>query len=639
MTPVFLRSVLPALTVLSPVSDRASAADSYPPMIAEGEVRALVQSLELPRPRLLVSPGEWDRLRERVRREPGLAAIAERIRSDADAMLGIEPVKRELEGRRLLNESRRALRRLLTLSLAFHLTRETSYVDRAAREMRAIAEFSDWNPTHFLDVAEMTLALAIGYDWLHAQLDEPTRTAARTAILAKGVRVPLDTAHNRWTANANNWGQVCHAGMVGGALAVLEDDREAAALTIHRALANVPRSMAAFAPKGGYPEGPGYWSYGTTFNVLLIALLETSLGRGFGLDQAPGFDQTGAFLALATGPSGLTFNFADGSSGRAIEPAVHWFAARYRRPEWLAGEAAARKRELAAPVNAASGGNRFLPLMLLWAQGDAGADFTRLPLHWTSDGTVPVSVHRTSWTDPNAVFFGLKAGSPSGPHGQMDIGSFVLDADGQRWAADLGAENYHLVETHKATRWVVFRQNNYSHNTLTIGDALQIPAGKTRIVRFSDDPAFPHSVVDMSPVYAGQAATVHRGMALLPDGRVLIRDHLTGLKPGVAVRWGMMTHARPGEPGSDRLELRQRNATARLRIHEPAGAVWTLADASRPREAWDSPNPGAVMAAFAVPSPASGMLDLAVVFTPGSRDANPVPPVRPEPPLDWSSPR
>jgi hypothetical protein len=36
--------------------------------------------------------------------------------------------------------------------------------------MLAAAAFSDWNPSHFLDVAEMTAALAIGYDWLYEEV-------------------------------------------------------------------------------------------------------------------------------------------------------------------------------------------------------------------------------------------------------------------------------------------------------------------------------------------------------------------------------------------------------------------------------------------------------------------------------------
>lgn len=643
--------ILPLLLILItlaiPAPARAAGVTSFPPAATEAEVRMRVNAASPRHPRLLTGPDELRQLRERVARDARLREIARVVRRDADVMLNTPPIERKLEGRRLLGESRRAVRRLLTLAMAYHLSGNQAYVERAAREMQAAAGFTDWNPSHFLDVGEMTLALAIGYDWLHDQLEPSTRATVRQAILSKGVRVPLDTKHNAWTTAQNNWGQVCHAGMVAGALAVLEDDRETAAITVHRALANVPRSMAAFAPKGSYPEGPGYWSYGTTFNVLLIAMLESALGGSFGLDQAPGFDQTGAYLALTTGPSGLTFNYADGSSGRSVEPAVHWFAGRYARPEWLAGEERPLNKELAAEADGISGSDRFFPLLLLWFGGAGEPKFDRLPLHWTSDDTVPIALHRSSWTDPKAVFVGIKAGSPSGPHGHMDIGSFVLDADGVRWAADLGAESYHRIESRgmnfwsmaqNSQRWTVFRQSSLSHNTLVIDNALQKAAGHATLVRFSAAADFPHSVVDLSDVYAGQAATAHRGVALLPSGEVLLRDRLTGLKPGATVRWGMVTPATPGKAGGRSLDLRQRNASLALRILEPAEATWALHDTAQPKNEWDSANPGTVMAVFTARAPQLGTLDLAVVLTPGSRQATPRELINLQPPLDWSQP-
>ena len=633
------------VTLLGPFAFAAEP-NAYPPAVSEAEVRQMISRVELPHPRLLASSAELRGLRERVAGDTRLREIADAVRCDADAMLAVPPVERKLEGRRLLGESRRVVRRILTLAMAYHLTGKQAYVERASREMRAVAAFSDWNPSHYLDVGEMTFAMAIGYDWLHAQLDAPTRKTVREAILLKGVRVPLDTKHNGWMRASNNWGQVCHAGMVAGALAVLEDDREAAALTVHRALANVPRSMAAFAPKGSYPEGPGYWAYGTTFNVLLIAMLESALGRSFGLDRAPGFEQTGAYLALTTGPSGFAFNYADGGSGRGVEPAVHWFAGRYQRPDWLAAEERPLRKALAAEADGTSGSGRFFPLLLLWSHDAARADYSRLPLHWTSDDKVPIAIHRSSWTDPNAVFVGIKAGSPSGPHGHMDIGSFVLDADGVRWAADLGAESYHRIESRgmnfwsmaqNSERWSVFRQSSLSHNTLVIGDELQRVSGHAKIVRFSTAPDFPHSVADLSAVYAGQASTAHRGIALLPSGEVLIRDHLTGLKPGVPVRWAMVTPAKPGKAGEDTLVLRQQDASLTLRIAHPSGASWTLLDTAKPKNKWDSPNPGTMMTAFTVAAPSSGLLDLAVVLTPGSRRAIPLEKINLAPPLEWSA--
>jgi len=620
----------------------------YPPAVSEAEVRQMISRVELPHPRLLASAAELRGLRERVVGDARLRAIADAVRRDADAMLKVRPVERKLEGRRLLGESRLAVRRILTLAMAHHLTGKQDYAERASREMLAVAAFSDWNPSHYLDVGEMTFAMAIGYDWLYEQLDAPTRTAVRQAILSKGVRVPLDTKYNGWTRASNNWGQVCHAGMVAGALAVLEDDREAAALTVHRALVNVPRSMAAFAPKGSYPEGPGYWAYGTTYNVLLIAMLESTLDRSFGLDRAPGFDQTGGYLALTTGPSGLAFNYADGGSRRSVEPAVDWFAARYSRPDWLVSEERPLKERLAERAEGTSGSDRFFPLLLLWAKHSDAAAASRLPLHWTSDDKTPIALHRSSWSDPNVVFVGLKAGSPSGPHGHMDIGSFVMDADGVRWAADLGAESYNRIESRgmnlwsmaqNSERWSVFRQSSLSHNTLVIGDALQNVSGHAKIVRFSEARDFPHSVADMSAVYAGQAATAHRGIALLPSGEVLVRDRLTGLKPGVPVRWGMVTPATPGKPGASTLELRQPNASLAMRILQPAGATWSLLDTAKPKNEWDSPNPGTVMTTFTAAAPASGILDLAVVLTPGSRHVLPTDQIHLTPPLDWSGPR
>lgn len=624
-----------------PATDKPA---SFPPQLSDDALRALIDRAELGRPRLLIGPGDAQRLREQTQRDPALRPIAACVLRNADAMLRVKPIERKLEGRRLLGESRRAVQRVLTLAMAYRLSGNRAYAARAEREMLAAAAFSDWNPSHFLDVAEMTLALAIGYDWLYDQLDAAARPVVGAAILEKGVRVPLDTAHHGWTRARNNWGQVCHGGMVAGALAVLEDDRQAAVKTIQRALTNLPVSMAMYAPHGSYPEGPGYWAYGTTYNVLLITMLESVLGRNFGLDQAPGFDQTGQYPALMTGPSGLSFNYADGGSGRATEPAVHWFAARYDRPDWLWGEAAPLQRVLQTPADAGSGANRFLPLLLLWRQPTATSDAIRMPLHWTSESTTPISVHRTSWSDPSAVFVGFKAGSPSGPHGHMDAGSFVLDADGVRWGIDLGAEGYHRIESRKmnfwsfaqqSDRWRVFRQSVLSHNTLVIDDGPQVVAGNAKIVRFSDDPAFPHSVADLTPVYAGQAASVHRGIALLPSGEVLVRDRLEGLKPRATVRWGMVTAAKPGEVGARTLTLRQGDASLRLRILLSDEPTWALYETATPKNEWDSPNPGTVMVGFQAIAPDSGTLDLAVVLTPGARALTPNDQVRLDSPLAW----
>lgn len=243
---------------------------AYPPTHSLIEVRERIDKAPTEHPRLLVTKEGLALMRESLGQDPLRKAIAAAVVREAHRILTQPPIKRDLQGRRLLGKSRTCIQRVVTLAMSYHLTSNEKYVRRCKEEMLAAARFSDWNPSHFLDVAEMTLALAIGYDWLYDQLDETSRTEIRKAIVSKGVSLPFETRHKGWVRAENNWGQVCHGGLTAGALAVMEHEPALAARTIHSALNNVTRSMAVYAPKGGYPEGPSYWSYGTTYNVILI---------------------------------------------------------------------------------------------------------------------------------------------------------------------------------------------------------------------------------------------------------------------------------------------------------------------------------------------------------------------------------
>jgi hypothetical protein len=208
----------------------------------------------------------------------------------------------------------------------------------------------------------------------------------------------------------------------------------------------------------------------------------------------------------------------------------------------------------------------------------------------------------------------------------MDIGSFVLDAEGVRWAVDLGAEGYHGIESRgmnlwdrsqDSDRWRIFRQSNFGHNTLVINAAQQLVDGSARVIHFSSDLRFPFSIVDMSSLYLGQAESVWRGVAL-PNGRVvLIQDELTGLSTGSRVRWGMITPARAHLSGP-RAQLNMAGRSLQLSIEEPQGARWLVVNTEEPQNEWDSPNPGTRMLAFEAIAPDSGELTLRVVAAPGS---------------------
>ncbi|MCK5803464.1 MAG: heparinase II/III family protein [Lentisphaeria bacterium] len=618
-------------TIAAVAAAKPQGDERYPPKINGKQIAELIARVPKTHPRLLANAGQFAQLRKTVRQSPAHQALADAVIAEAKAFLKLKPSTRKMQGRRLLGVSRRVLKRTTTLAMAYHLTEDETFVRRCEKEMLAAAAFKDWNPSHYLDVAEMTLAMAIGYDWLHDQLAPENRVTIRTAILDKGVRLPTKSKRYAGRMRAsNNWGQVCSAGMVAGALATCEDEPELAGKIVHMGIHGVTRSMKAFRPNGCYPEGPGYWNYGTSFNVVLLALLESVLGSSFGLAEAPGFAETGAFPALACGPSGAFFNYADGGAGRGPQAAMWWLAQRFERPDYMLGERAILTRQIAkmkTGKRAGSGSGRLLPLALLWMDDAAEPTDIRMPLHWSGGGRVPITLHRSSWTDVNASFVGLKAGSPSAPHGQMDTGSFVLDADGKRWAMDLGAESYHGIEARgmnlwsskqDSDRWTIFRQSNAGHNTLVIDGQLQVVKGSATVVRFSDDPASPHSVIDMSSVYQGSAELVIRAVSMLPSAEILIQDQLTCLKPGAKVRWGFITKGTCPAPTGAAVLLTQKKATMTVTKLAPDDAVWIVIDTETPRNEWDSKNKGTRMLAFEAVAPASGELHLAVLFTPGS---------------------
>jgi Heparinase II/III-like protein/Domain of unknown function (DUF4962) len=625
---IFLAPVAVCIVMLATAQGQQPA---FPPKVSLDEIRHRISQNKSVHPRLLATREQLASLSRSLDKDPLRKQLANSIIQHANALCNAESVERKLQGRRLLSVSRQCVQRVLLLATAYHLTGDTRYADRCRKEMLAAARFSDWNPSHFLDVAEMTFALAIGYDWLYDQLDAASRKEIRTAIVEKSLKLPFETKYRDWVHARNNWGQVCHGGLTAGALAVMDDEPDLAARTVQNAVENVVTSMAAFAPHGSFPEGPGYWNYGTTYNVLLIASLESALGTDFSLAAAPGFSETGAYPAMVYGPSGQYFNYADGHAGRSPDPILFWFASRYHRPDWLVGERELWKSKLSQPASTAPEKvTNFMPFALLWMTDSETSREVKLPLNWSVGGKVPISVHRSSWSDPHATFVGLKAGSPSASHAHMDIGSFVLDSDGVRWATDLGSEGYDAIEQRKmdlwntkqnADRWKIFRLNNFSHNTLVIDDQLQVTSGDAPIVAFSDNPEKPYSIVDMTTIYSGQAASIRRGVALLPTHEVLIQDELTGLRPGTHVRWGMVTTGTPDDLGKNTCVLHQNGQQLTLSVLAPEKTVLSQIDTAKPRHEWDSPNPGTQMIAIEMRAPKSGELTIAVVATPGTSRA------------------
>src|SRR5579862_2264824 len=249
------------------------------------------ESFRTGHPRLLLSDSELSALITAAKTDPLRAALHARIIAAAELELSAPPLVYKVVGPRLLAQSMAAIDHILTCSMAYRLTGDRRFAERAKSDMLTAAAFPDWHPSHFLDVAEMALGVAVGYDWLYSYLDPRERTIIRDALVNDALSFapaaygpdPGRDPRLFWVRIATNWNQVCNSGLATAALALAEEEPELTRTVVAGVRSSLPAALVTYQPDGAYPEGPSYWAYGTTFTVVLLAELEGCAGTDFGL--------------------------------------------------------------------------------------------------------------------------------------------------------------------------------------------------------------------------------------------------------------------------------------------------------------------------------------------------------------------
>jgi len=576
--------------------------------------------ITLGHPRLLLLKGEEKGFLKQISTDKYWQKIHQTIIDESDRLIVLPENERIKDGRRLLAVSRENLRRIFYLSYAYRMTNDKKYAKRAEAEMLKAASFIDWNPSHFLDVAEMTMAMAIGYDWLYNYLSPASRKIIKKAIIDKGITPSLEDKNNYWLKSTNNWNQVCNAGITFGALAVYEDIPELSLQMINRAIVSVKIPMNAYSPSGAYPEGITYWNYGTSFNVMLISSLEKIFKTDFGLSDTSGFLNTGLYSQNMISPMLNQFNYGDNKTKSNFSPAVFWFYAKTQNPTllYLQGRII-NKGTLSQETE------RLLPAAILWGVG-AKASLSNpvepKDLAYKGTGASPVTAFRSSWSSTDGIYLGFKLGSASINHAHMDVGSFYLNADSVQWGIDLGQENYTSLEAQGVLlwdkqRWDVFRYNNLSHNLLIINNKLQNPNAKAEIDKYSDIPDFMFSTSDLSTIYEGQVKTMKRGVALINKKYVMVEDAIETLPQFTKARWNMATMADQMIPVSENIVLLKKGNKKLYMVVQTKGKINFKTWSTTTENSYDSPNPGSQFVGFETELPQNENVNIKVFLIPG----------------------
>lgn len=543
------------------------------------DLPASLKTLRVAHPRLFLTDEKLNELQQLRKTDATLNQYINAVVASANAMLTQPVLKRELIGPRLLTVSRELLSRVSHLGLSYRFTGDKKYLSAALDNMRAVCEFSDWNPSHFLDVAEMLNGVAIGYDWLYNHMSDTDRAYFRERIKSKGLaeyRKAYETAW--WHRGENNWNQVCHGGLLVGALAIAETDPTYAAEYIPKTIENLPYSNKYYAPDGAWYEGPGYWAYATEYLSYGMSALQTALGSFHGLDQTEGLSKSGQVPMICAGPTNYILNFADsGENSRATTSAAMFFLSNtYNLPQ-----VSNYLHQLIKSTGALA-----KPFHVVWYKAPTTETNNPALDYFLRGDVAELVLMRSSWTDPNASWIGIKSGVNSSAHSHLDLGNFELDAGGVRWARDLGSDDYNLdgywTMGVNGKRWNYYRLNSFSHNVPLLGNRNQYELAKAKFTETNLNTTVPSATVDLTDAYRDFSSKSTRKVSLT-DGRknFVIEDQHT-LTTTTQVAWGMTTaHSIELLKGGKAI-LRNATITSRTleaEIIEPAGAEFSVESA------------------------------------------------------------
>ncbi len=509
-------------------------------------VNYLRRNLKKASPKLVLTPALERNLKTKLKKDPMVANYYEAIQLNARQILKEPLLTRNMVGRRLLGTSREMLYRINMLGMVYRMEGNKEILNRIDEEVKAVCTFADWNPSHFLDVAEMATAVALALDWAGKDLPKSTVELAQNALIEMAIN-PSFEGERGWINGTNNWNQVCNGGMIAAAIMIADKDPELAAKTISRSLDGMSHALEEYGPDGVYPEGSTYWSYGTSFSVLTSAMLESAFGTDFGLADYPAFQKSADFRVLSIAPSGWYYNYADcgDKHGTSGDITLAWFANKAKNGMYLEKEKFSQSPEDLGKLNRISGAG------LVWLSQFENKKETAIPTVWKGDGSNPIVIFRGEKDDPGQYYFGGKGGKGTISHGNMDAGSFIWELDGVRWVIDPGNQPYNELEItgfnlwgncQDCERWTLLTKNNFGHSTLTVNDELHVNDGFAALENFREGNQ-PEATFDLTPVFGENLASAKRTFKKPNDQSIEIEDHIQTNEKTKSVTWQLLTQA------------------------------------------------------------------------------------------------
>ena len=507
-------------------------------------------------PRIFGRQSQFDYLTEKRKNDKFLESLVQNIVQTADKFVEAPDDMADYKFAlyRSLDEARKFDQHIEYLAMAYKLTGDRKYFDRALPEIEQILTFPDLNPAHIIDSGSWIEGLAIGYDWFYDLLTQEERDRIAQFVL-KNVRVLNGEYYGdfdyrnfkdaKWMSNFNS---VYNGGLILACTAFWEYDPALCAETISKALRSYEYTLKGFAPDGAWVESMSYWGLTEEYMCESFSTLESIFGTNYGLSKYQGLDGAMKFFVACSSYAGIN-NYHDSGASRNM---TMWEFAYLANEYEQYGFYALRKHDMENhPERYNYVEVKGTPHELMCYNDKLSEatldDVYKLDKSMLFRGTELVT-YKEQYIGDDALYFSAHFGAVSGYHAHNDTGTFIYDINGYRWAMDPGMQTYNVVKDTEA-----YRKRTEAHNTLTINNHAgfnQLADGYAPVTRYENNEYGGITVADMSNIYADVNSHT-RGFYIADNYRsVTVRDELD-LNKESELYWFMSTRAAGAVAGDE----------------------------------------------------------------------------------------
>ncbi|MBR5505205.1 MAG: heparinase II/III family protein [Clostridia bacterium] len=420
---------------------------------------------------------------------------------------------------------------VMRFAFVYLIEGDERYAKKAYTVASYFAALDSWNNQQSISNNQAAFCVALCYDWLYDYLDDTQRSTLKNALLQNHLNIVSDLFKNpsdysSWPSPYTAyWGTGNHTALnnssvIVQAIAVADDSNNGFyADLITTALGNLSDVFDSMYPDSGWYEGVSYWGYVGPFIARMLSGFESAFGTCFGYENVAHIVNCSDFPMYAQTNEGY-FRVGDVSQGKDSSPEKYYLAL-------LRGDVGYQKAVLGGSISSAS------PLLCLWY--DTDADYENASYTFAKDklfSDINMAVFRNTWETDEQIFAGLKVSKAVDTHNNMDSGTFVLDALGERWITNPGEDNYNLPgyweSEQNGRRWNYYTKRAEGNSCLVINPSSsggQRVDANDQIDEFESSGGFAYAIADLTDTYADGAASYKRGAALTHDrSRFVIRD-------------------------------------------------------------------------------------------------------------------